>query len=31
MPLAVAFIAVDAVICDEFVADRFNCPEATEA
>ena len=31
MPLAVAFMSVAAVICDEFVADRFDCPEATEA
>ena len=30
-PLAVAFIAVGSVIGDKFVADRFDCPEATEA
>lgn len=31
MPLAVAFIAVGSVIGDKFVADRFDCPEPTEA
>ncbi len=30
MALAVTFMSVAAVICDEFVADRFDCPEATE-
>ena len=31
MPLAVAFIAVAAVICDEFCADCFHRPEPAEA